>query len=159
MWLDFSKCIFEVIIDQPYEFHITNNVSKLSADLLGSLECLLVQIITPVLRAFSSIIVICILIIGIVYVGGLTAVAMIFIMVASYVAMSFFITPALRMASSRKIRTRNQFTQTFLSPLNQLKILSLLGIKVILLIILYKVLSNSNVLTHSLLYYLKFLEC
>ena len=59
MWLDFSKRIFEGIVDQPYEFHITNNVSKLSADLLGSLECLLVQIITPVLRAFSSIIVIC----------------------------------------------------------------------------------------------------
>ncbi len=129
MWLDFSKRIFEGIVDQPYEFHITNNVSKLSADLLGSLECLLVQIITPVLRAFSSIIVICILTIGIIYVGGLTAVAMILIMIASYVAMSFLITPALRMASSRKIRTRNQFTQTFLESFKSIKDIKLTGNK------------------------------
>jgi|TARA_Y100000287_G_scaffold185515_1_gene188976 ATP-binding cassette subfamily B protein len=129
MWLDFSKRIFEGIVDQPYEFHITNNVSKLSADLLGSLECLLVQIITPVLRAFSSIIVICILTIGIIYVGGLTAIAMILIMIASYIAMSFLITPALRMASSRKIRTRNQFTQTFLESFKSIKDIKLTGNK------------------------------
>ena len=129
MWLDLSQRIFEGIIDQPYEFHITNNVSKLSADLLGSLECLLVQIITPVLRAFSSIVVICILTVGIIYVGGLTAVAMIFIMVASYIAMSVFITPALRMASSRKVRTRNQFTQTFLESFKSIKDIKITGNK------------------------------
>ena len=129
MWLDLSQRIFEGIVDQPYEFHITNNVSKLSADLLGSLECLLVQIITPVLRAFSSIIVICILTIGIIYVGGLKAVAMIFIMIASYIAMSVFITPVLRKASSRKIRTRNQFTQTFLESFKSIKDIKLTGNK------------------------------
>ena len=129
MWLDLSERIFEGIVDQPYEFHITNNVSKLSADLLGSLECLLVQIITPVLRAFSSIIVICILTVGIIYVGGLTAIAMIFIMIASYIAMSAFITPALRVASSRKIRTRNQFTQTFLESFKSIKDIKLSGTK------------------------------
>ena len=32
MWLDLSQRIFEGIIDQPYEFHITNNVSKLSEE-------------------------------------------------------------------------------------------------------------------------------
>ena len=129
MCLDLSKRIFEGIVDQPYEFHITNNVSKLSADLLGSLECLLVQIVTPVLRAFSSIIIICILTIGIIYVGGLTAIAMILIMIASYIAMSFLITPALRMASSRKIRTRNQFTQTFLESFKSIKDIKLTGNK------------------------------
>ena len=129
MWLDLSQHIFEGIVDQPYEYHITNNASKLSADLLGSLECLLVQIITPVLRAFSSIIVILILTIGIIYVGGITAIAMIFIMIASYIGMSAFITPALRMASSRKIRTRNQFTKTFLESFKSIKDIKLAGTK------------------------------
>ena len=129
MWLDLSQRIFEGIIDQPYEFHITNNVSKLSADLLGSLDCLLVQIIAPVLRAFSSITAILILTIGIIYVGGLTSVAMILIMIASYFAMSVFITPILRKASSRKIRTRNQFTQTFLESFKTIKDIKLTGNK------------------------------
>ena len=129
MWLDLSQRIFEGIVDQPYEFHITNNVSKLSADLLGSLDCLLVQIIAPVLRAFSSITAILILTIGIIYVGGLTSVAMILIMIASYIAMSVFITPILRKASSRKIRTRNQFTQTFLESFKTIKDIKLTGNK------------------------------
>ena len=113
----------------------------------------------PGFRAFSSIIVICILTIGIIYVGGLTAVAMIFIMISSYIAMSVFITPALRMASSRKIRTRNQFTQTFLESFKSIKDIKLAGNKGYFINNFVKVLLNSSALIRSLLYCLKFLEC
>lgn len=129
MWLDLSKRIFEGIIDQPYEYHITNNISKSSADLLGSLECLFVQIISPVLRALSSIVSICILTFGIIFIGGPSAVAMLLVMIASYIVMSAFMTPILRVASSQKLRTRDQFTRIFIESLKSVKDVKLASAK------------------------------
>ena len=51
MWLDLSERILRALSISHMSF-ILQTTFKLSADLLSSLECLLVQIITPVLRAF-----------------------------------------------------------------------------------------------------------
>ena len=121
IWLDLSQQIFESIVDQPYEYHLSNNSSRLSSDLLGSLESLLKQIITPVLRAFSSLVSILILIVGIIYIGGSAAFGFLVIMVSSYVVMSLLMTSRLRFASSQKLRSRDQYTHIFFETFKSIK--------------------------------------
>ena len=121
IWLDLSQKIFAGIIDQQYEFHITNNLSRLSSDLLLSLECLLKEIVTPVLRAFSSIVSILILTLGIVYIGRSTAIGLIIVMVSGYISMSWLMTPRLRIASAQKLRSRDAYTKTFFETFKSIK--------------------------------------
>ena len=121
VWLDLSKQIFEGIVDQQYEFHITNNLARLSSDLLINLECLLKEIVTPVLRAFSSIISIVILTLGIIYVGGSTAIGLIFVMVSAYVFMTWIMTPRLRISSAQIIRSRDIYTKVFFETFKSIK--------------------------------------
>jgi ATP-binding cassette subfamily B protein len=121
IWLDLSKQIFEGIVEQQYEFHITNNLARLSSDLLLSLECLLKEIVTPVLRAFSSLISIVILTLGIVYVGGSTAIGLIFVMVSGYIFMTWLMTPRLRISSAQIIRSRDMYTKVFFETFKSIK--------------------------------------
>ena len=108
IWLDLSQRIFSGIIRQPYEYHLSSNLASLSSDLLGSLDCLLKEIVTPVLRALSSLVSIVILTIGIIYIGRETAVGLLLVMVSGYVLTTALMTPRLRFASEQKLRTRNR---------------------------------------------------
>ena len=121
VWLDLSKQIFEGIVEQQYEFHVTNNLARLSSDLLINLECLLKEIVTPVLRAFSSIVSIVILTLGIIYVGGSTAIVLIFVMVSGYVFMTWLMTPRLRISSAQIIRSRDMYTKVFFETFKSIK--------------------------------------
>ena len=40
LWLDLSSRIFKQTLGQPYEYHLTGNISALASDLLSNLECL-----------------------------------------------------------------------------------------------------------------------
>ena len=125
LWLDLSGRIFRQILAQPYERHISGNVTSLASDLLSNLEALLRDILTPSLRAISCIISIIMLVAGILYVGGGSSFVLIISMLLMYVALSYSITPTLRVASKLKIITEINIQKVFLNLLNQLPILSL----------------------------------
>lgn len=129
IWLDLSDQIFAGIIRQPYEYHLSTNLSKVSSDLLGNLECLLKEIVTPVLRGISNLVSIVILTFGIIYIGKIIAVGLIAIMIASYVIMSIVMTPSLRIASAQKVRTRELYTQTFFEVFKSIKDVKLVGVE------------------------------
>ena len=129
IWLDLSGQIFSGIMNQPYEYHLSSNLARLSSDLLGNLECLLKEIVSPVLRAFSSVVSIAILTVGILYIGRGTALGLLVVMIASYIATSAMTTPALRVASAQKIRTRDRYTQTFFETFRSIKDVKLAGVE------------------------------
>ena len=129
IWLDLSDQIFAGIIRQPYEYHLSTNLSKVSSDLLGNLECLLKEIVTPILRGVSNLVSIVILTIGIVYIGKSIALGLLTTMIASYVIMSVVMTPALRIASAQKVRTRELYTQTFFEVFKSIKDVKLVGVE------------------------------
>ena len=128
IWLDLSDQIFAGIIRQPYEYHLSTNLSKVSSDLLGNLECLLKEIVTPVLRGISNLVSIVILTFGIIYIGKMIAVGLLTTMIASYVIMSIVMTPSLRIASAQKVRTRELYTQTFFEVFKSIKDVKLVGV-------------------------------
>ena len=127
IWLDLSQRIFSGIIHQPYEYHLSSNLASLSSDLLGSLDCLLKEIVTPVLRALSSLVSIVILTIGIIYIGRETAVGLLLVMVSGYVLTTALMTPRLRFASEQKLRTRNRYTQAFFESFRSIRDVKLVG--------------------------------
>ena len=129
IWLDLSDQIFAGIIHQPYEYHLSTNLSKLSSDLLGNLECLLKEIVTPILRGISNLVSIVILTLGIIYIGKWIAVGLLFTMIASYIIMSGVMTPPLRIASAQKVRTRELYTQTFFEVFKSIKDVKLVGVE------------------------------
>ena len=129
IWLDLSDQIFAGIIRQPYEYHLSTNLSKVSSDLLGNLECLLKEIVTPILRGVSNLVSIVILTIGIVYIGKSIALGLLTTMIASYIIMSVVMTPALRIASAQKVRTRELYTQTFFEVFKSIKDVKLVGVE------------------------------
>jgi len=129
IWLDLSDRIFSGIIQQPYEYHLSNNLARLSSELLGNLECLLREIVTPILRGISNIVTIVILTVGIIYVGGITAVGLLFVMLVAYILMTALMTPTLRLASSQKVRTRDVFTQTFFEVFKSINDVKLAGVE------------------------------
>ena len=129
IWLDLSDRIFSGIIQQPYEYHLSNNLARLSSELLGNLECLLREIVTPILRGISNIVTIVILTVGIIYIGGITAVGLLFVMIFAYISMTALMTPALRLASSQKVRTRDIFTQTFFEAFKSINDVKLAGVE------------------------------
>lgn len=129
IWLDLSDQIFAGIIRQPYEYHLSTNLSKVSSDLLGNLECLLKEIVTPILRGVSNLVSIVILTIGIIYIGKSIALGLLTTMIASYVIMSVVMTPALRIASAQKVRTRELYTQTFFEVFKSIKDVKLVGVE------------------------------
>lgn len=129
IWLDLSGQIFYNITSQDYEFHITKNLSGLSSELFGNLECLLKEIITPVLRAFSSLMSILILTVGILCLGGKTSLGLILVMIASYIFMSSLMTPTLRFASAQKALTRERFTQVFHETFRSIAEIKLAGVE------------------------------
>ena len=96
LWLDLSGRIYNQILAQPYESHLSGNVTSLASDLLSNLEALLRDILTPSLRAASCIISIVMLVTGILYVGGGASFVLIISMLLMYVALSYSITPTLR---------------------------------------------------------------
>lgn len=127
IWLDLSRRIFSGIISQPYEYHLSANLANLSSDLLGSLDCLLKEIVTPVMRALSSLVSIVILTIGIIYIGRETALGLLVVMVAGYVIITALMTPRLRFASEQKLRTRDRYTQAFFESFKSIKDVKLVG--------------------------------
>ena len=129
IWLDLSDHIFAGIIRQPYEYHLSTNLSKVSSDLLGNLECLLKEIVTPILRGVSNLVSIVILTVGIIYIGKSIALGLLTTMIASYVTMSVVMTPALRIASAQKVRTRELYTQTFFEVFKSIKDVKLVGVE------------------------------
>ena len=128
LWLDLSGRIFRQILAQPYESHLSGNVTSLSADLLSNLEALLRDILTPSLRAISCIISIIMLVAGILYVGGGSSFVLIISMLLMYIALSYSITPTLRVASKLKIITRERYTKSFFESLKSIADLKL-GLK------------------------------
>ena len=129
IWLDLSDQIFAGIVRQPYEYHLSTNLSKVSSDLLGNLECLLKEIVTPVLRGISNLVSIVILTFGIIYIGKMIAVGLLTTMIASYLIMSIVMTPSLRIASAQKVRTRELYTQTFFEVFKSIKDVKLAGVE------------------------------
>ena len=129
IWLDLSARIFSGIIQQPYEYHLSNNLARLSSDLLGNLECLLREIVTPILRGISNLVTILILTVGIIYIGGLASVGLLFVMLVGYVLLTVLMTPTLRLASSQKVRTRDVFTQTFFEAFKSINDVKLAGVE------------------------------
>ena len=128
LWLDLSGRIFRQILAQPYESHLSGNVTSLSSDLLSNLEALLRDILTPSLRAISCIISIIMLVAGILYVGGGSSFVLIISMLLMYIALSYSITPTLRVASKLKIITRERYTKSFFESLKSVADLKL-GLK------------------------------
>ncbi len=129
IWLDLSDQIFAGIIRQPYEYHLSTNLAKVSSDLLGNLECLLKEIVTPILRGVSNLVSIVILTFGIIYIGKWIAAGLLTVMIASYIIMSAAMTPSLRLASAQKLRTRDHYTQTFFEVFKSIKDVKLVGVE------------------------------
>ena len=125
LWLDLSGRIYRQILAQPYESHLSGNVTSLASDLLSNLEALLRDILTPSLRAASCIISIVMLVTGILYVGGGASFVLIISMLLMYVALSYFITPTLRVASKLKIIARERYTKSFFESLGSIADLKL----------------------------------
>ena len=125
LWLDLSGRIYRQILAQPYESHLSGNVTSLASDLLSNLEALLRDILTPSLRAASCIISIFILVAGILYVGGSASFVLIVSMLLMYVALSYLITPTLRVASKLKIIARERYTRSFFESLGSIADLKL----------------------------------
>ena len=129
IWLDLSDRIFSGIIHQPYEYHLSNNLARLSSDLLGNLECLLREIVTPILRGISNLVTIVILTFGIIYIGRIAAVGLLFVMLVGYIFMTALMTPTLRLASAQKLRTRDVFTKTFFEVFKSIDDVKLAGVE------------------------------
>ena len=125
LWLDLSGRIYGQILAQPYESHLSGNVTSLASDLLTNLEALLRDILTPSLRAVSCTISIFMLVTGILYVGGGASFVLIVSMLLMYMALSYLITPSLRVASKLKIITRERYTKSFFESLRSIADLKL----------------------------------
>ena len=128
LWLDLAGRIFRQILLQPYERHLSGSVTSLASDLLSNLEALLRDILTPSLRAMSCLINIIMLVAGILYAGGGSSFVLIVSMLLMYVALSYSITPTLRVASKLKVITREKYTKNFFESLKSIDDLKL-GLK------------------------------
>ena len=128
LWLDLAGRIFRQILLQPYERHLSGSVTSLASDLLSNLEALLREILTPSLRAMSCLVNIIMLVAGILYAGGGSSFVLIVSMLLMYVALSYSITPTLRVASKLKVITRDKYTKNFFESLKSIDDLKL-GLK------------------------------
>ena len=128
LWLDLAGRIFRQILLQPYERHLSGSVTSLASDLLSNLEALLRDILTPSLRAMSCLINIIMLVAGILYAGGGSSFVLIVSMLLMYVALSYSITPTLRVASKFKVIARDKYTKNFFESLKSIDDLKL-GLK------------------------------
>lgn len=127
IWLDLSNSIVSSLIAQPYAYHIDVSHTKLSSDVLGSLESLLKDIASPALKAIASITSILILTVGVIYIGKSTALGLLLVMIISYLIMSAVITTPLRRASRQKLFTRQSYTQIFFEAFRSIKDIKLVG--------------------------------
>ena len=125
LWLDLSGRTFRQILAQPYERHLSGSITSYASDLLSNLEALLRDILNPAIRAISCIISIIMLVSGILYVGGGPSFVLIISMLLMYVALSYFITPVLRLASKQLIITRERYTKSFFESLGSVDDLKL----------------------------------
>ena len=116
-----SHRIFCGILYQPYEYHLSSSLASFSSDLLGSLDCLLKEIVTPALRALSCLVSVVILTSGIIYIGGETAFGLLLVMISGYMLTTALMTPRLRFASAQKLRTREAYTQAFFESFSSVR--------------------------------------
>ena len=125
LWLDLSGRTFRQILEQPYESHLSGSITSYASDLLSNLEALLRDILNPTIRAISCLISIIMLVSGILYVGGIPSFVLIMSMLLMYIALSYFITPVLRLASKQLIITRERYTKSFFESLGSVDDLKL----------------------------------
>lgn len=127
VWLDLANGIFLRLVGQSYTYHISTSYTKLSSDVLGSLESLLKEVISPALKTFASVTSITILTAGILYIGKSTALGLLIAMILAYVLMSLWVTPHLRKASRHKLLFRQRYTEQFFEAMRSVKDIKLVG--------------------------------
>lgn len=127
IWVDLSSLLQKRLLQQPYDFHLGRRSSDLSSQFLGNINRISETVVTPVLQFVTSFISVSLLTIGILFVGRWLALAMVAILVASYVGLTFFVTPKLRYSSRQRIRLESESNGVLQESLGSIREIQLNG--------------------------------
>jgi len=130
IWMHLTSTIFRGVLGLPYDFHVTQNETKLATQLLSNVTKVTRMIIGPSLSLFASLFSVILLTFGILYVGRAYALGLFLGLTAAYAALSAIMTPYMRRAERQKLYLASQMKQSFVDSIAVIREIKLYGAEV-----------------------------
>ena len=127
VWRDLSNEVHSRLLQQGYEYHLGRSTADLSAQLLGNVNRVAANVVTPVLQIIGSSVSVVLLSLGILFVGRWIAVALVVGLVAAYALISSVVTPALRDGFRQKMRLESESAGILFESLGSIRDIQLTG--------------------------------
>tara|TARA_B100001964_G_C14227122_1_gene598199 strand:+ start:82 stop:1926 length:1845 start_codon:yes stop_codon:yes gene_type:complete len=120
VWTDFADKAYRNILSQNYLFFKRKRSVTLAQKMNRLLTSVSDSVVQPIISIFSNAITSVIIIIGLLFIIGPSAILALILMVASYILTSVWVTPRLRFASRQIIRFSNQRNRAFYDSINSI---------------------------------------
>lgn len=127
IWRDLSEMAHRKMLAQPYAYFLGQASSDLSATVLINVSRVADVVVLPLLQLISGVFVIALLSIGVLTVGKLIAVTLIFTLLIAYLGFTFAITPFLRFATRQRITLDLQTNNVLMESMRTILDLQLTG--------------------------------
>jgi ATP-binding cassette subfamily B protein len=127
VWRDLSNEVHSRLLQQGYEYHLGRSTADLSTQLLGNVNRVAANVVTPVLQIIGSSVSVVLLSLGILFVGRWIAVALVVGLVAAYALISSVVTPALRDGFRQKMRLESESAGILFESLGSIRDIQLTG--------------------------------
>lgn len=127
LWLWFTETLYGHLLSRPYELHLRDNDKKLAVQVLANTSLVVKGAFAPFIKAHAALASICLLLVGLIVVGGWLSVVLFLSLGVLYATFSILLTSRLRSISVQKLRLKKVMKQIFLDSFHLLREIRLAG--------------------------------
>ena len=121
IWNDLVNKVYRNLMLQRYEFFADNRTANLAESFNRVLNRVSNSVITPLLAVAGNTLSISVLLVGVVFAIGWSAVWMFVLMLAAYVVASAIVTPYIRLASKQRVRYSRRINMILMESLRSMR--------------------------------------
>ena len=121
IWNDLVNKVYSNLMFQDYEFFAIHRTANLSESFNRILNKLSISIVSPVIAMTSNALSVIVLLLGVVFVLGLPAFIMFFLLMCAYLLSAKLIIPYLRFATKQQVRYSRRIHMMFVESLRSIR--------------------------------------
>ena len=121
IWNDLVNKVYQNLMLQRYEFFADNRTANLAESFNRVLNRVSNSVVTPLLAVAGNALSISVLLVGVIFTIGWSAVWMFVLMLAAYVVASTIVTPYIRLASKQRVRYSRRINMILMESLRSMR--------------------------------------
>ena len=121
IWNDLVNQVYQNVLQQRYEFFIENRTANLSEKFNRILNSVSTKVVIPLIAIAGNALSVTSLLIGVIFVLGYQALAILLLMLMAYALASVLITPYLRLATKQRVRYGRRINLLLMESLRSIR--------------------------------------